>query len=401
MFHQEMRYGGSPSPGNSQMKVVSRLASQALALSLILSLTSAFADEPAPDADRDHRHRHSEIWLAPQSLPLPPLSRDEDFMQMFTPDAPWHFAAAHTKVFKLYGSFLGHATQDQVNTIVADLNRRHIAIGLENGILLADPGPQVVDGAAAGQVMPVNASTQTAPAPNPPPCGGLGRVEGYATPQQATRIANLIKTAGGEIKYLVMDEPLYHGRFSSQPFTCHSSVDTLLRQAKPVIEAYRAVFPDIIIGAGEPTRFPSYPNWQADLYQWLVGLKQITGKPLAFMQLDIPWSDDGKKVPGAEFVSHEPADAITVYRQLEAFVGQEVLDGIGIIHDGIPLDTTDVAWIDDAKKHVRELEQFQGLRPDQDLFQTWMPHPSLALPESDPTTLTSLVDWYVKEHPVR
>ncbi len=37
--------------------------------------------------------------------------------------------------------------------------------------------------------------------------------------------------------------------------------------------------------------------------------------------------------------------------------------GIGIIHDGTPLDTTDVAWIDDAKKHVRELEQLQGLRP--------------------------------------
>ena len=92
MFHQEMRYGGSPLAGSSQMKVVSRLASQALALSLMLSLTPAFADEPAPDADRDHRHRHSEIWLAPQSLPLPPLSRDEDFMQLFTPDAPWHFA---------------------------------------------------------------------------------------------------------------------------------------------------------------------------------------------------------------------------------------------------------------------------------------------------------------------
>ena len=96
-----------------------------------------------------------------------------------------------------------------------------------------------------------------------------------------------------------------------------------------------------------------------------------------------PWSDDGKKVPGAEFVSHEPGDAITFYRQLEAFEGQEVLDGIGIIHDGTPLDTTDVAWIDDAKKHVRELEQFQGLRPDQDLFQTWIPHPRIARERPD------------------
>jgi hypothetical protein len=175
----------------------------------------------------------------------------------------------------------------------------------------------------------------------------------------------------------------------------------LLRQAKPVIEAYRAVFPDIIIGEVEPTRFPSYPDWRTDLYQWVLGLSAIVGKPLAFMQLDIPWTDDGQKVPGTEFISHEPADAITFYRQLEAFEGQKILDGIGIIHDGTPLDTTDTVWIDDAKNHVIELEQFHGLRPDQELFQTWMPHPSRALPESDSTTLTSLVDWYVKEHLVR
>src|SRR5690349_2095364 len=200
MFHRKLKNGGSLSTSNSQIKIIGRIVSQALAFSLMLSLSPAFAED---QLDPHARHRHSEIWLAPQSLPLPPLSRDEDFMQLFTPDAPWHFAAAHTKVFKLYGSFLGHATQDQVNTIVADLSRRHIVIGLETGILLADPGPQVVADAAAGQMMPVNASTQPAPAPNPPPCGGLGRVEGYATPQQATRIANLIKTAGGEIKYLV------------------------------------------------------------------------------------------------------------------------------------------------------------------------------------------------------
>jgi hypothetical protein len=377
------------------MKIVAGIASRALAISLMLSLTPALAEDQ-PDAH--DRHRHSDIWLAPQSLPLPPLSRDEDFMQMFTPDAPWHFAAAHTEVFKLYGSFVGHATQDEINIIVADLNRRHIAIALENGILLADPAPQAMGTTAAGQVIPV--STETASQPLPP-CGGLGRVEGYATPQQATRIANMIKSAGGEIKYLAMDEPLWHGRFSNQPFTCHSTVATLLRQAKPVIEAYRAVFPDIAFGEVEPTRFPSYPNWQADLYQWALGINQITGKPLAFMQLDIPWTDDGKKVPGAEFVSHEPADAITFYHQLEAFKGQEILERIGIIHDGTPLDTTDIAWVDDAKKHVIELEEFHGLRPDQQLFQTWMPNPSHALPESDPTTLTSLVDWYVREHIAR
>ncbi|MBV8574196.1 MAG: hypothetical protein JOZ58_04030 [Acetobacteraceae bacterium] len=232
MFHQDSSRVISPSPSSSGIKINRRLAALTLALSLMLTLSPAFADDLS---DVDARHRHTEIWLAPQSLPLPPLSRDEDFMQLFTPDTPWHFAAAHTQVFKLYGSFVGHATQDQINTVVADLNRRHIAIALENGILLADSGPPAGN-ASAGQIMPVNGSTEAAPNP-PPPCGGLGIVEGYATPQQATRIANMIKTAGGVIKYLDMDEPLYNGRFSNRPHTCHSTVDTLLRQAKPVIEA--------------------------------------------------------------------------------------------------------------------------------------------------------------------
>src|SRR5437763_15766952 len=121
------------------MRYTISLVPHQLTLSLSLSLTPAFAYEPSPYADRYHLHRHSEIWLAPQSLPLPPLSRDEDFMQLFTPDAPWHFAVAHTKVFNLYDSSIGHTTQDTVNTIVTDLNRTHTAIELETTILHSDP----------------------------------------------------------------------------------------------------------------------------------------------------------------------------------------------------------------------------------------------------------------------
>jgi hypothetical protein len=53
----------------------------------------------------------------------------------------------------------------------------------------------------------------------PPPCGGLGLIEGYGTPASAKRIAGMIKAAGGEIKYLVMDEPLYYGHFSTAALT--------------------------------------------------------------------------------------------------------------------------------------------------------------------------------------
>jgi hypothetical protein len=73
-----------------------------------------------------------EIWLSPQGLPSGFLAANDDFMEMFTPDAPWKEAAAHTQVFELKATHL-HTSQDQVNAIVADLNRRHIKIALSVG----------------------------------------------------------------------------------------------------------------------------------------------------------------------------------------------------------------------------------------------------------------------------
>lgn len=105
----------------------------------------------------ERAHEDREIWLGPQSLPPKPLAQDADFMDLFQPNAPWEVAASHTGVFKLYASFLAHASQEQVNAIVSDLNRRGIVIALEIGVMNVNFTP-------------------------PPPCGGLGIVEGYGTP---------------------------------------------------------------------------------------------------------------------------------------------------------------------------------------------------------------------------
>jgi hypothetical protein len=301
------------------------------------------------------------------------LAHDLDFMDLFTPDAPWKFAAAHTQVFKLYGSYLGHAPQEQVDILVADLNRRHIDIALENGVIDVPNKPT-------------------------PPCGGLGIVEGYGTPDLAKRVCEEIKHAGGKIKYLVMDEPLYTGHFSNRPHTCHSPVSLLLSLSIPTLETYLQEFPDIIIGEVEPTRFPSYAGGQDALKEWIKGYNDTLGRPLAFMQLDVPWTDDGHRVPGADYVSREPDDAVEFYRDMEEFRRQGLLGGLGIIFDGTPLDSTDSAWVQDARDHVEMMEGKYGLHPDQIIFQSWMPHPSHALPETQPDTLTGLVDWYVRRH---
>src|SRR5215467_6878317 len=111
----------------------------------------------------------TEVWLGPQSP-----KRAVDFLDMFTPDAPWRRAAARVNVFKLYEGYLTSAPQDHVDKIVADLNRRHIPIALEGGLMNVGEGS----------------------ADPPPPCGGWGRVEGYSVPKAAMLVANKVKKAG-------------------------------------------------------------------------------------------------------------------------------------------------------------------------------------------------------------
>jgi hypothetical protein len=132
----------------------------------------------------------TEIWLSPQaSVPPSPLNRAADFLDMFAPEAPWEKAANHINIFKLYSSFVGPAPQDQVDRIVADLNRRHIAVALETGVM--NIGPKSTN----------------------PPCGGFGLVEGYGTPAAAINVSQKIKKAGGVIRYIAVDEPLWYGHY--------------------------------------------------------------------------------------------------------------------------------------------------------------------------------------------
>ena len=106
------------------------------------------------------------------------------------------------------------------------------------------------------------------------------------------------------------------------------------------------------------------------------------------MQLDVPWA---RHPP-----SKEPQDALAFYYYANQLKDQQLIGKIGIIHEGTPLDASDLRWVDDAKAHVVLLETTFGLHPDQEIFASWMENPTRALPESDPDTLTGLALWYLK-----
>jgi hypothetical protein len=308
----------------------------------------------------------TEIWIAPQaSVPPSPLNRAVDFLDMFDSGASWRNAAQVIAVFKLYGSYLEHAPQEQVNKIVQDLNRRHISIAVEAGVM--------------------NNPEATKPA-----CGGHG-VEGYSTTARAKLISKKIKNAGGLIAYVAMDEPLWFGRYykglpGKQP-GCRHSIEQVLDLVMPVLRVYREEFSTVKIGDIEPSGVGYQPEWKDDLGKWLSGLRDRLGRSISFMQLDVPFSAGSQQVTAA----------LSFYNQLEVLRAQNLVGNIGIIYNGMPNDRTDKDWIDSAKSHIRLFEHDYKLHPQQAVIQSWAPRPTHALPETAPESLTGLVLYYASQ----
>jgi hypothetical protein len=307
-----------------------------------------------------------EIWFAPPAAPVDTrLHRAIDLMALFSPDAPWQQAASHVKVFMLYGSYLSRAPQDEVDRIVGDLNRRRIPIALAVGVM--NVGPRATD----------------------PPCGGLGLVEGYGTPKLARAQSEKIKKAGGAIRFIAMDEPLWFGHYfkgrpGGQP-GCHSSIGQILELIREPLAVYAEEFPNVVVGDTEPTDIAEQDHWKEDLGAWASGFRTQTGRPLAFVHLDIPFNRPG-----------EEGFAVDFYRQVEKLKQQGLVTAIGVIYDGTPTDSSDEQWIRDAKEHIHLIEDKHGLHPDQALIQSWQAYPQHVLPEASAGSLTGLINYYAE-----
>jgi hypothetical protein len=299
-----------------------------------------------------------QIWLAPQGDAA-------DRMELFKSEAPWRNAASHTQVFKFYANTGFNAPpQEEVNVIVSDLKRRGIAIGLEAGVMNVGGKPK-------------------------PACGGWGSVEGYGPVAMHEVIARKIKKAGGSVKYIAMDEPLWFGHYytgkpGAQP-GCHLAIGDVVKLILPSLEVYMREFPDVIIGDIEPSNaLANQPNWQRDYAAWATEFRSAVGRPLAFLQLDAAWAQQ-----------QAPQHARMVYGYAQDLIKRRLLGGVGVIYNGNSDAASDAAWVQSARNHVLLMERDYGLQPDQAVFQSWVPHPTHTLPETSSDTLTSLLDWYV------
>jgi hypothetical protein len=60
-------------------------------------------------------------------------------MDLFKPDSPWSNAAKNVTALKISTQFALRASDEQLTTLIKDLQRRHIALAIEIGVLVGSP----------------------------------------------------------------------------------------------------------------------------------------------------------------------------------------------------------------------------------------------------------------------
>jgi len=280
-----------------------------------------------------------EIWLWPRY-------GSQDFMKFFEPNAAWSQVAPHVRVVGLSIEALTQTSQSDLTTILTDLRQRN---------------------------MPISLAMLPLPGGGPTGCGY--QVEGYSAPGQTRQIANNVKALGSVPKAYSMDEPLYYGHFYTGTNACQTDLPTLIQQVAQSVRDARSVFPGVEIGETEPIMAVTQGGL-TDLSNWLDFYQQTIGEPLGFMTFDMDWS--------SQWSSRIPA-VITLLRSKGV--------AVQVIYNGSGSATSDGNWTGEAVTHFQAFEAIA--KPDGARFTSWNPHPSHMLPDSDPTTLTGLVNSYI------
>jgi hypothetical protein len=247
----------------------------------------------------------------------------------------------HVTVVGILTQVLVKMSDADLAKVAARLKEKHVALGIEM-LAQADDDP-------AG-------------------CG-VG-VEGYYAPYMVANIAAKLKRTGAEPSYIAMDEPLYFGHYYNGKNACHSSIDNVVDRVAKNLHQYLKVFPNVVIGDGEP--FPAItdqPNWKDDYKHWIGAFHAKVGKELAFTNVDINWG-----------VKNWPASATA----FEHFA-KNVRMPMGIIYNAPPpsASTTNHGWLDEAVHNFNYIENTLHIVPDWAVFSSWDKYPGQALTDEN------------------
>jgi hypothetical protein len=287
------------------------------------------------------------IWLGGED---PVVQKDKhknqpaDYMDMFKPNAPWSVAASGLTAFKISTQLVLRGTDEQLRTVIDGLKSHHIALAIELGVLTATDR-----------------------------CGK--NTEGYGSPAAVEAVAKRIKSLGGQLDYVAMDEPVTWGHEKTgsnvQGFNyCHDEVADLADQAAPKIAILQRYFPNVQIGEIDAIN-SRLPHLASDIIEFIDTLHNKTGLKPAFVHADVAWDSNWQPM-------------------LEDLTRRLCARGVrvGVVFDGDLSAASDDAWVAQALERYRSITSNLNTKPDDVVFQTWSPRPTHMLPETDPGSLT-------------
>lgn len=210
-------------------------------------------------------------------------------------------------------------------------------------------------------------------------CGS--KVEGYTGPNDLINAAEIIKTMGGTLAYVAMDEPLWFGHAYSGANACQTPLSELARAVSTQVARVRGVFPDVKIIDTEPVGTTLGSAWIEQVGNWLNEYRRATNEPLAAVVADANWGHPEWRGELSELAGLLRSRRVP----------------LGVIYNGIGGPKNDQEWIRTAMMRVDAIEQRLAIQPQYVFIASWTRWPERILPENDPNTLTGLVRTYLKK----
>jgi len=289
-----------------------------------------------------------QVWFSPgDDLEVGGVVGHPDYSKLFEEPSLWPTGLAHVNVLQMRAPYIARKPAEAAR--IFNFAKAH-------HILLA----------AVMQVMPSDTCGQG--------------MEGIMSHKGIDFYPRAIKKAEVQLDYVLMDEPLYFGHdYSEKSSACRLPIKAVAEGVAESAKTIRSYHPNVKFVLSEPEQ--GLPGGPQELAEFLDIYKSVLNEYPVAVRFDVQWRKDWRKdLP--PFISMLHARNI----------------GYGVIFNATGAPKDDRLWIESAKDNVQAWRSAIHIQPDHVMIQTWNPNPVRNVPESDPSTMTGYLKWYVQQN---
>jgi hypothetical protein len=292
-----------------------------------------------------------QVWFAPpDNLDRGGLRVSApDFFRLFDPGSDWPRALSRLNVFTLNNYYVSKASDAELTRIARFLAQHDVQLGAVTGVTIVDPH-----------------------------CGH--HVEGlnYGPRVPGTHLRRF-KKLGTDLHWVVMDAAMNAHDWQGRD-ACNYSVEDNVKGMVAAISGLREAYPNAKFAIIQSSnRFGlSLPEWKSELREELADYRKFVGVPLDALVFGTRF-----RLPNWVEFSQASIEICHEY-------GTQA--GIILAAPG-GRDVTDASWMAEARASAHAIVAAK-LNFDIVMVASWMRHPEHDLPESDPMSLTALLNYY-------